>query len=493
MPAPYRVARARTTRLFAKLATFAVAFGCASAFVALDEQSAHASGFIYTKFGGDYGSAALGSPYSVYFNPAAIGETHGTNVVVDGMFAYRYAKYDRPASALSPGPGKTGTDPVYVAANTGTAKATGFQGAPYLGVTTDFGGKLPIFAGFASYIPEGGISSFGHRSSWQNDPRAPGAYDGPQRWALVSGTQISWWNTVAFGATIPSIRLSFAVSASIVRDSLTSLLARNRDASDDLSTPSGVPTEGRSLLDVSGTHLAIGAGLFWVPMENGKLRFGVSYMSGQGLGDSRLKGTLKTQFGAGTSETQDADMLQHYPDVLRFGGAYRASKDIDLRLDVEWVRWSVFKRQCIVLSGADCNIADDGSEIVPAGSQTKVLLDLQRFWQDAVMVRAGVGWFLSDTTELMGSFGIDTSAVPARHLDATYFDAFKILVSLGIRQHLTETFFLGATLQEMYLFSVDNTDSAISYRYAIPSRSPSTGGKYDSSLTFLDLNVGARF
>jgi hypothetical protein len=108
-------------------------------------------------------------------------------------------------------------------------------------------------------------------------------------------------------------------------------------------------------------------------------------------------------------------------------------------------------------------------------------------------VRAGAGYFLSDDTELMGSFGVDTSAVPAAHLDATYFDAFKVIMSVGVRQRFAERFILGATITEMYYLPVDNTDSAVNNQLQIPSKSPSNGGKYNSSITFFDVNIGARF
>ena len=489
MPEPYRVPRPRGTRSRAFLIAVAGA-SLASTFVA---SPADASGFLNARYGGDYGSPAIGSPYSVYFNPAAIGEVKGTQLVLDGMFVYRGAKYVRPDSALSPSAGKSATEPVYAAANTGTARSSSFQGAPYFGVTTDFGGKLPLFAGFASYIPEGGFSSYKKRSAWENDARAPGAFDGPQRWALVSGSQISWWNTLAVGGTIESIRLSFAVSASIVHDTLTSLIARNKDSSDDLGTATGIPTEGRSLLDVSGTHLAIGAGVFWRPLENGKLRIGLSYMSRQALSTARLKGTLHTQFGGNPDLTQDADVLMSFPDIIRFGGAFRVTKQLDLRIDAEWVRWSLLKRQCVVVSGAQCNIKSDGAENVPAGGGSQVLLNLERQWQDAFGVRAGAGFFVTDDTEVMGSFGIDTSAVPAAHLDATYFDAFKVIASVGIRQRFAERWIVGAAITEMYYLPVDNTGSAVNNTLQIPSRSPSNAGKYTSSITFFDVNLGVRF
>jgi long-chain fatty acid transport protein len=491
LKAPYRTSRVRTTRGLAACAAVA-----SLATLSGVTRQAEASGFLFTKFGGDDGQPAIGSAHSVFYNPAAIGDAPGTQLVLDGNLVYRFAKYQRPASALNPGAAaKYSKDPSlyakYVDANTGTATSSGVQGAPYFGATTDFGGKLPIFAGIASYIPEGGMAQFGHVDRFKNDPQATGAYDGVQRWALVSGKQISWWNTLAVGTTIKPLRLSIAVSASLVRDTLQSLIARNQDPSDYLGTPTGVPTEGRSLLDVAGTHLALGAGLFWRSADNA-LRLGASWMSGQGLGESRLKGTLDTQFGLASPQKQDADMLQKFPDVFRFGLAYRALPTLDLRADAEWVRWSVFEHQCIVQAGAACNIAPDGSELVPPGGTTKVLLNLDRRWQDAVGFKLGAAWIPNEDTQVTASFGFDTSAVPDKQLDATYFDAFKLLFSLGVRQRLGGRYFVGATLTQMTYLEVDNSATAVISKNAIPSRSGSNGGIYTSSITFLDVSVGMR-
>lgn len=485
MVEPYRTTRARTTPVGAIGGLVALALTSAVG-------SASASGFLYTRFGGDYGQPALGSGHSVYFNPAAIGEVQGHTLTLDGMFAYRVASYERPASSLSPSAGKSTTDPVYVAANTGKATASGLQVAPYVAFTTDLGGS-GFFLGLASYVPEGGASSFAKATSWQNDKRAPGAYDGPQRWALVSGSQISWWNTLAVGKTFEAARLHVGLSVSLVRDSLESLIARNKDGSDDLATSSGLVTEGRSLVKVSGLHAAVALGVHYRPLADGSLRLGASYTSPQGLGESRLAGTLRTQFGAAVDKTQDVDLLMSFPDVVRVGGALRVSPLLDLRLDLEWVRWSRLQRQCVVVAGAACNVDASGAEQVPAGADAKVLLNLDRQWKDAYALRAGLGVFPTSSLELMGSVGFDTSPVPKARLDATYVDGFKLLVSAGARYKVSGSFYVGATLTEMYMLPVDSTGVGDNLgTLKPPSRSPNSGGKYRQSLTFLDLSVGVR-
>ena len=54
--------------------------------------------------------------------------------------------------------------------------------------------------------------------------------------------------------------------------------------------------------------------------------------------------------------------------------------------------------------------------------------------------------------------------------------------------------FVGGTVTEMYMLPVDNSASTdLNNKLQQPSKSPSNGGKYTQSITFLDVNVGVKF
>src|SRR5687768_3257174 len=85
---------------------------------------ASASGFLNPRLADPHGHPALANPYAIYFNPAALGGIHGTQIVVDGTLAWRTVDATRFASALSPPPGADTTDPNYAGSNTGDARAS---------------------------------------------------------------------------------------------------------------------------------------------------------------------------------------------------------------------------------------------------------------------------------------------------------------------------------------------------------------------------------
>src|SRR6476620_4162024 len=77
--------------------------------------AAEASGFLNPRLADPHGQPALPNPYAIYFNPAALGGIHGTEIVVDGTLVYRTVDYTRSATALSPRtPSATLADPLYV-------------------------------------------------------------------------------------------------------------------------------------------------------------------------------------------------------------------------------------------------------------------------------------------------------------------------------------------------------------------------------------------
>src|SRR5262249_25209843 len=84
---------------------------------------AEASGFLNPRIADPHGHPALSNPYAVYFNPAALGGIEGTQIVLDGTFAYRTVDVDRAPSALSPLSMQALQDPTYRASNTGPSHA----------------------------------------------------------------------------------------------------------------------------------------------------------------------------------------------------------------------------------------------------------------------------------------------------------------------------------------------------------------------------------
>jgi long-chain fatty acid transport protein len=444
--------------------------------------NARASGFLNPRLADPHGHPALANPYAIYFNPAALGGMRGTHVLVDGTLAFRTIDFVRSPTALSPlGMGSL-SDPNYVAANTGAAHAGNFAVIPFVAASSDFGQKY-FFAGAGLYAPFGGATKFDQRSEFANNPQARDAIDGPQRWALISGTQQGIYTTAAIGFRLPDERFAFAISGSAVLSNIQHYQARNLAASDE------IVNEGRALIDVSGWSGAMAAGVFWEPLPDHKLRIGASYNIRPSFGETRISGTIR-QHGPGFDIEKPIDMLFMYPDVARLGiAAMPWGPSVELRLEGELALWSAFKRQCIVTQGAACNLGPDGAEI---GSGNEILIALRRDWKNAGAVRVGAGYFLDEKTELYASAGIDTSAVPKATIDVTYPDAFKLMGSIGARREVAQGVAIGASYTYIGQLTVESgRQNAMQLNGA--SRAPNQDGTYDSKIMFFNLNAAFAF
>ena len=445
-------------------------------------RDAAASGFLGARFGADHGNPVNATPFATYYNPAALIGIGGTKLTLDGSIVYRHASYERSSDALTPGAaGAAGEE--YIRANTGKATLNNLLALPFAGVASDFGMKN-IAAGFAVYVPFGGLAQWDKNDSFKGSTSAPGAYDGQARWHSISGIILSIYNTASFAVRIPAANLSIGVNASFIYTTLDTVRARNADATDATNTPSGALAEGRSLLSARGAQFGAGIGIVYQPMDT--LKLGLSYTARPNFGEMRLKGTLKTKLAAqaGAGEEVKVDVLQTLPDVFRLGVAYNVSKQLELRLDGDFVTWSVFKKQCVVPTGTDCNLGANGAQV--AGGA--VSQNIPREWKNAFGVRAGAGYLLSEDLEIFGSGMYDSSAVPDQTLDATFIDADKVIGTVGVRKEFSKKVALAASFTHVQFFERDTKGKAAQDQFAAPSRSPSGDGKYNQTFEILNLN-----
>lgn len=462
--------------------------------------SSRANGYLVARFGSDHGTPASANPFAVYFNPAAMGGTTGTHISLDVAPVLRFASYERTPDALGD---PTLADPNntsdvaqrYRAANTGKANLTNVLALAFLGATTDLGIKQsPLRLGYGLYVPYGGIASWNKRTdAIAGDPLAPGARDGAQRWHNIEGQLLSIYNTLAASFTVDAARLSFGVSGSFVHHTIDTIRARNIPLNDDrIQGFSGGFSEGRTRLTAGGNNFGLAGGIYWEPLPDRSLRLGASYTSQPGLGSMRLKGKLTPQDGTNPARNpeEDVDFLQAFPDIVRFGLGYRVSEKVDLKADVEYVRWSTLKNQCVVAPGANCDINPaDGGDL----SGGKVILNIPRNWKDVVAARGGFGYFVQPQTELFASAAFSTSPVPKSTIDAAALDSFRIYGTVGARHEFSEHFAFAGSFNAIHFLPVDTQGQSNTNLLQNPSRSPSADGKYSSEIFFVNLNGTYRF
>ncbi len=464
-----------------------------SALSALAPREASASGFVVARFGGEHGHPTTDNLTALYYNPAALSLGKGTRLMIDGMLAHRSVDYTRPAGALGD---QGNADSAYLAANSGTARLRNYAASPFIAVASDFGvPRLNVAFGF--YAPFGGGASWGKNGSLSDAAVAahPGANDGQQRWWSIDSSLKVLYFTLAASYKFHK-SLSLGLSANYVSASIDTVRARNTDGSDDLVDPStGNLKEGRSYLNAKGGALSLGVGLLWRPAKG--LRVGYSYQSSPKFGEEmRLKGELSPIVGNQPAPTSSSsvELLQALPDIHRLGASWKLNKRWAVRLFGDYVRWSLFKRQCVVQEEGD-SCAINANDV----AQTAVTLNIARNWQDAWGVRGGASYWLTPALETYLGAGYDGNAAPDAGADPSLFDMNKYSAALGARLSLLESQLrLSATYTQVFYESrtipvVKSDSGAPTNGFTGISKGPSAAGTYEQSVGVFNLNAEYRF
>jgi long-chain fatty acid transport protein len=466
---------------------------------ALGPSLASAGGFYTARFGGEHGGVTGQHVVSIYYNPAGIADSEDTSVYAEALVAHRTATYDRPVEAIDnlvEGDSGTGTPDYASSANAGRASLTNWLAAPFLGAAS----RTPIpnlSVGLALYAPFGGSANWDMAAD-ERYPSFPGGADGVQRWWAMDGQLKSLYVSGAAAYRIPKANLDVGVSVSYVTSSVNTIRARTATGTDDMLSSTGDVVEGRSLLDVSSTDVALGLGVMWKPVA--KLRLGASYQSQPGFGQMTMAGELKTKLGSTPMSSTPVEMTQSLPDVIRIGGEYAATSRLAFNAQVVYQRWSAFDKQCIVdanIEDRNCALTEDGAMDPEAGG-SGVLANFPRDWQSSWTLGAGARFAASPRFEIMGGVSYDQSAVPDSTLDPALMDMDKFAGTAGVRFQISKRFKLSAQLSHVLYMDRsiaprDRDENGRAMAPASPSRSPDAAGDYSQAITFGTIGAETSF
>ena len=453
-----------------------------------------ASGFVVARFGGEHGHPATSNLSAIYYNPAALTLGSGTRLMIDGTFAHRSVDYTRPEAAVSsPGMG-TPTD--VLSANAGQAQLRNFAASPFITVASDFGVKRLTVA-FGLYVPFGGGASWNQNEGLSAEQQAqyPGIVDGQQRWWSIDSSLKSVYLTLAAAYQVTD-QFHFGVAVSRVSTTIDTIRARGLSpGADDLVNEAGGHVEARSYLNATSSDLAVGAGVVYEPTDT--IRVGYSYQSQPGFGELRLEGnlTVANPIPGSMSTPTPSNLLMSLPDVHRLGVQFQGKKSTEqdkqemvweLRVFGDYVRWSLFDRQCLVEEGADC---DDNAT-----------LNIQKNWQNAFGIRVGGSYWISQMLEVYLGGGYDANAAPDLGVDPSLFDMNKFSAALGARASLLdEQLLLGLTFtQVIYLTREvdvvkDGNDRPYNGYDVLNQSGPSAAGTYAQSVSVANLYAQYQF
>lgn len=453
--------------------------------VAALPSTAHAGGIYTATFAGEEGHVTTSHPSAAYFNPAGLALRGGTRFVLEGTLGYRTLTYDRPVDAIdSPG---TGTPTDALGTNSGHASLSNPVAVPFAAAATDFGVRN-LGVGVSLSVPFGGVEDWGKNDAYAGNATYPGAVDGVQRWAIINGVTQAVYVTGAVAYYIPALHLSVGAGVNVISQKVDVLRARNALSTDD-QISAGQLIEGRALVTADSMGLSAGAGLIFMPVP--ELQVGLSYQSQPDFGQTTMTGTVTTKLGRGTTSAPlPAEFLQTLPDVWRLGGSFRMNEKVELRAEVDFQRWSVFDRQCVLdATNPDRNCDVDSTGAATAGS-AGIVANLDRGWKNSYTFHVGGTYFLTPAVQLMLGLGYDTNAVPDTTLDAAFVDSNKVLTTLQGRFELGGGFALSGRWMQVFFATRETASVAPA---PTPTRVPSSFGKYTQSVGVFSLAAEYEF
>lgn len=304
--------------------------------------------------------AIADDPSAITHNPAGLATIKGTNIYGGVVAVVPSSSYTSPAG---------GTEKTY------------FQVffPPQLYISSDLGMESVVLGlGIASPFGIGG-------RKWSDT--------GLTRYASTEGTiaTISANPTVAW-RILPQVTVGAGLDILYASNSLASMV-------DQSSLRAG---DGR--LSFKGWGLGLGYNLGILLFPGGRVSFGFAYRSGirvkqEGtLALERIAPALQPLFGGPVFRT-DASTVVNFPDIFSWGIAFRPTPRLTVGVDVDWARWSSFDES--VLSVTDK---------VPPAKFADIPIKFQ--WEDALAIKVGAEYRLSDCLALRGGYAFVETPVP---------------------------------------------------------------------------------
>jgi long-subunit fatty acid transport protein len=464
------------SRLLAMLAILFVASGVQAG--PLDDAHVADTGF---------SGPTAGDLTSVYWNPAGLGLMQGLQVMVGG--AWQSTSVSVARASINP---PTGTNPgsrnFPTASGSGTLQPFRWPIGPsgFFGIGAGIGHRFGIAA--AVYSP--------FSSKLAMTPTADGQE--PARYHLVSMELNHIATTIGLAIhASDSIQIGVAPgllfpTAHLVFDEDTAVGAATREdptaaARYDLAT-NGIAFSAFSYFLAFGAHYRygrLGLGLSYtsaplgtsggvtVPLDNTQIRFPAYAASGaQGPGlcpDGSTGNCLAGQ------------LSYRLPSIYNFGATWQATKNWSATAIVRWLRYGDHDKITILVAGPSSGTV--------LGSSAPDHVVLYRGFQDSVDLRGRVV-YETKQFRVGGTLRLETSAVPASHVNAAAIDGTKLEPSLAAEMRIWRQIRLSAGYAFTWMFPVDTGTSVFDPSAA--SACTSAGGDLSTPACQARMNGQAR-
>jgi long-subunit fatty acid transport protein len=399
-----------------------------------------------------FSGPTTGDLTAVYWNPAGLGLMQGPQVMVGG--AWQSTSVSVARTSIDPATGSNpGATTFPTASGSGTLQPLRWPPGPsgFLGIGAGFGRSFAI--ALAMYSP--------FSSKLTMNPTSDGQE--PARYHLVS-MELNH-TAIAIGLAIhasDSIQIGVAPgalfpSAHLVFDEETALGAYREDPTG--AARFNLATRGFQFLP--SYFLAFGA-----HYRRGRFDLGLSYTTAPlGSGGSVTLPMDNTQISLPTSLGQGASLCPTYstgnclvgqmsyrlPSIYNLGATWQATPHWSATGIVRWVRNGAHDKITIL-------IAKPTSQTL-LGSTVPDHVVLYRGFQDSLDLRGRVV-YATKQFRVGGTLRLETSAVPASHVNAAAIDGLKLEPSLAVEMRIWRQIRMSAGYAFTYMFPV-HTDTSV--------------------------------
>jgi len=330
-------------------------------------------------------TAIADDPSAITFNPAGLATLKGTNIYGGVVAVVPSTDFTNPA---------------------GSTEKTYFQAffPPQFYISSDLGMESVVL-GLGIYSPFG----IGGRK-WSDT--------GLTRFASTEGTIA----TIAANPTIawqilPQLTVGAGVDILYASNTAATMVDQSALAAGD----------GR--LSFRGWGLGVGYNLGILLFPGGKVSFGFAYRSGIRVKQEgtvalgKIAPALQPLFGGPVFRT-DASTVVNFPEIFTWGLAFRPTSKLTVGVDVDWGRWSSFDETLFSVKNK-----------VPAARFGDIPVNFK--WEDAVAVKVGAEYRLTDRVALRGGYAFVETMVPGSTLNPSNPDSdqHNLCVGFGYKIH----------------------------------------------------------
>ena len=172
----------------------------------------------------------------------------------------------------------------------------------------------------------------------------------------------------------------------------------------------------KTLLDLDANGLGVNGSLGVIYKANENLRFAAAYTTkstvhteGEASGNARaqLLALGPPYSGARPDFHYDAEVDNHFPQILTLGSSWQASPKVRLAAQLDWVDWSdSFDTLTVRIKNG--NNADLNGLVGSSAAADNIPLH----WKDSVVYRVGAEFAATDTLSLRAGYSYGKSPVP---------------------------------------------------------------------------------